>query len=122
MDYTQDNDNLDIELAIKKFAKEEKGGQLTVDVYQTAKEIIVQSTVAGTDPNTVDISVTKDMVIIRGSRESEEEIAPSDYYYQEIYWGSFSRSIILPVDIDPDRSKATMKNGVLTIRLPKIIS
>ena len=60
------------------------------------------------------------MVTIKGERKNNEEINSDDYYYQECYWGKFSRSVILPIDIDPDRSKAILKNGILTIKLPKI--
>ena len=96
-------------------------GQLTVDIYQTADEIVIQSTIAGADPNEIDVSITKDAVTIKGARKAEEKVESSGYYHQEIYWGDFSRSIILPVDINPDKSKASMKNGVLTIRLPKLV-
>lgn len=94
-------------------------GHLTVDVFQRGNDIVVQSTVAGTDPKDIDISITKDMVTIKGSRMTEEEVKKSDYYHRELYWGSFSRSIILPDEIDPDKAKASIKNGVLTIRLPR---
>ena len=106
-------------LAIQKNPKEE--GHLTVDVFRSGNDIIIQSTIAGTDPNDMDISITKDMVTIKGQRSTEEKIKSSDYYHRELYWGSFSRSIILPVDIDPDNAKASMKNGILTIRLPIVL-
>lgn len=98
----------------------EEEGQLTVDVYQTEDDIIIKSTIAGVTADDLDISITNDMVSIKGSRKSEEKVRESDYYYQELYWGSFSRSIILPEEIDADKAKATMKNGVLTLRLPKL--
>lgn len=94
-------------------------GQLTIDVYQTESDIVVKSTVAGVNPEDIDISITNDMVTIRGKRMKDEKIDTEDYYYQELYWGTFSRSVILPVEIDADRAKATIKNGILTIRLPK---
>lgn len=114
------NYNLDStpELAVKKDHQEE--GHLTVDVFQSQNDIIVQSTVAGVSPNDIDISITKDMVTIRGHRNPEEKVKPAEYYHRELYWGPFSRSIILPADINPDNAKASMKNGVLTIRLPRI--
>ena len=98
----------------------ESEGQLTVDVYQTDGEIIVQSTVAGVSPEELDINITTESVTIRGKREKEEEIKEKDYFYQECFWGSFSRSIILPQEVDPERSTAVIKNGILTIRMPKI--
>ncbi len=103
-----------------KQKEKEEEGQLTVDVYQTDDEIVIKSTIAGVTADDLDISITNDMVTIKGSRGSEEKIKQSDYYYQELYWGAFSRSIILPEEIDADNAKASMKNGVLTIRLPKL--
>ena len=95
-------------------------GQLTVDVYQNEDDIIIKSTIAGVTADDLDISITNDMVSIKGNRKSDERVRSTDYYYQELYWGPFSRSIILPEEIDADRAKASMKNGVLTLRLPKL--
>lgn len=103
-----------------KAKQPEEEGQLTLDVYQTDDEIVIKSTIAGVTADDIDISMTNEMVTIRGSRKQEEKIKEQDYYYQELYWGSFSRSIILPEEIDADKAKATMKNGVLTLRLPKL--
>ncbi len=98
---------------------EEQEGQLTVDVFQDDQNIIIQSTIAGVSPDDLDVSITNDMVTIRGERRQQYEIDHEDYFYQECYWGTFSRSIILPVEIDADRAEAKIKNGVLTIRIPK---
>jgi len=95
-------------------------GQLMVDVYQTPTDIVIKSTVAGVNPEDIDISIVNDMVTIKGKRYLDENIKSEDYFYQECYWGSFSRSIILPMEIDSDRVSANLKNGILTIRLPKI--
>jgi len=94
-------------------------GQLTIDVYQTDTEIVIKSTIAGVKPEDLDIQINNDMVTIRGERRHEDEIRDEDYYYQECYWGSFSRSIILPVDVQANKAEAIMKNGILTLRLPK---
>jgi HSP20 family protein len=112
------NEPITAELAAKKDVVAAEEGHLTVDVFQEDNYIVVQSTIAGTDPKNIDISITNDMVTIRGSRHNEFKTKDNDYYHQELYWGNFSRSIILPADIDPDKSKASYKNGVLTIRLP----
>jgi HSP20 family molecular chaperone IbpA len=98
---------------------EEQEGQLTVDVFQDDQNIIIQSTIAGVSPDDLDVSITNDMVTIRGERRRTFSVDPEDYFYQECYWGTFSRSIILPVEIDADRAEAKIKNGVLTIRIPK---
>lgn len=94
-------------------------GQLAVDVYQTSKEIIIKSTIAGVQPEDLDISINNDMVVIKGTRRQEELIAEDDYIYKECHWGGFSRSIILPIDVKEDKIKANLKNGILTIVLPK---
>lgn len=98
----------------------ETEGQLTIDVYQNPSEIIIKSTIAGVKPEDLDVTITNDMVTIKGKREKDDEVSGEDYYYQECYWGSFSRSVILPVDIDSDNSEASLKNGILTIHLPKL--
>lgn len=98
---------------------EEQEGQLTVDVFQDDQNIVIQSTIAGVSPDDLDVSITNDMVTIRGERRRQYNVDDEDYFYQECYWGTFSRSIILPVEIDSDRAEAKIKNGVLTIRIPK---
>lgn len=99
---------------------EEKDGELTVDVYQTPDEIVIKTMVAGVKPEDLDISITRDMVTIRGSREEERNIKEDDYFARELYWGSFSRSITLPQEIDVEESEALEKHGLLIIRLPKV--
>jgi HSP20 family molecular chaperone IbpA len=99
--------------------QEEQEGQLTVDVFQDDESIIIQSTIAGVAPDDLDVSITNDMVTVRGERRRMFNVDPEDYFYQECYWGTFSRSIILPVEIDADRAEAKIKNGILTIRIPK---
>lgn len=94
-------------------------GQLTVDVFQTATEIVVQSTVGGVRPSDIDITIANDMVSIRGTRVRDEEIPEENFYYQECYWGPFSRSIILPAEVKGEDAEASLKDGLLTIRLPK---
>lgn len=97
----------------------ETEGQLSIDVFQTPSDIVIKSTIAGVKPENLDIAITNDMVTIRGRREAEESVNKDHYFYQECYWGPFSRSVILPVDVETNKSMATLKNGVLTIKLPK---
>lgn len=94
-------------------------GQLSIDVYQNPKFIIIKSTIAGVKPDDIDISINNDMLTIRGKREHKELIKEEDYLYRECYWGSFSRSIILPVEVNAAKIEAVLENGVLTIKLPK---
>ncbi|KKW46853.1 MAG: hypothetical protein A3A43_01650 [Candidatus Liptonbacteria bacterium RIFCSPLOWO2_01_FULL_56_20] len=95
-------------------------GQLTIDVYQTPNDIIIESAIAGVRPDDLDIDVTTDAVMIRGKRRRESPVKDEDYFYQECYWGRFSRSIILPQEIDADESTVSLKNGILTVKLPKL--
>lgn len=94
-------------------------GQLSCDVYQNKDDIIVKSTIAGVDPKNIDISVSNDLLTIRGFREAEDRVQEDDYYYRECYWGTFSRSIVLPQEVDPNKTQSSLKNGILTIILPK---
>ncbi len=103
----------------KKEFLSEAEGQLVLDVYQDDGNIIVKSTLAGVKPEDIDITITNDMLSIKGAREKEENIEEDNYYYQECYWGAFSRSVILPTEVEADRIQASIKNGVLTIVLPK---
>ncbi len=99
---------------------DEREGQLTIDVYQTPEAIIIESPIAGVSSDELEINVTSESVTIRGQRDRARTIKDSDYFYQECYWGRFSRSVILPQEIDPDKSEATIKNGVLTLTMPKV--
>lgn len=94
-------------------------GQLTIDVYQTDTEVVIKSTIAGVKPEDLDVTINNDMVTIKGERKNEEAVNAENYYYQECYWGNFSRSVVLPIDIISDKAEASLKNGILTIRLPK---
>lgn len=101
-------------------AGDEDEGQLTIDLYQNANEIILESPIAGVKPEDLDIAITSESVTVRGKREKDKRIKDEDYFYQECYWGRFARSIILPQEVDAEKAEATIKNGVLVIRLPKL--
>ena len=105
---------------IEEEKETQEGGELAVDVYQTEEEFVVVSTIAGVDPEDLEIEIHNDTVSIKGERKKIEEVPEKDYLYQECFWGSFSRSIVLPEEIDPENAKAVLKNGVLVLRLPKI--
>jgi HSP20 family protein len=96
------------------------GGELAVDVYQTPDAIVVKALVAGVQPSSIDIALTREMLTISGHREDERETEDENYFQRELYWGSFSRTMLLPEEIDVDLAEATEKHGILMIRLPKI--
>src|SRR3989344_4565000 len=98
----------------------EEDGELAVDVYQTPSEIIIKAMVSGVKPEDLEINITRERVTIRGKRESAREISSEDYYQRELYWGSFSRTILLPAEIEVEEAEAIEKHGLLTLRLPKI--
>jgi HSP20 family protein len=94
-------------------------GVLTLDVYRTPTEVIVESAIAGVNPEDIDIDITPDSITIRGERRRTREAREKNYDLQECYWGRFSRSIILPEEVDADSAKAEFQNGILTVRMPK---
>lgn len=99
---------------------EDYEGQLSVDVYQTDDNIVVKATIAGIAPEDLQIFLNDDLLTIRGKRHQEQEAKDANYLYKECFWGGFSRSVILPVEVNPAAVKAALRNGVLTVRLPKI--
>ncbi len=99
----------------------ESEGELTVDVYSTGKEIVIQSAIAGVNPNDVDVSAENNMITIKGERKEPSEDKEKNYSFKECYWGKFSRKIIVSDEIDPSRINASMKSGILTVRVPLII-
>src|SRR4030042_6896667 len=98
----------------------ETEGQLAIDVYQTENELVIQSAVAGVGIEKLDIFLEKDVLSIKGARQKPYE-ERGDYFFQECFWGQFSREVILPAEVDPDKVLARMKDGILTIRIPKIL-
>ncbi|MBP9710830.1 MAG: Hsp20/alpha crystallin family protein [Candidatus Pacebacteria bacterium] len=100
--------------------EEPMDGELSIDVYQTSTHIIIKAMIAGVRPEDLDVSITRDMVTIRGKREQHAEGANSEFFFQELYWGSFSRTIVLPQEIDLEEAEASEKHGLLIIRLPKL--
>ncbi|MBA3550686.1 Hsp20/alpha crystallin family protein [Patescibacteria group bacterium] len=95
-------------------------GQLTVDVYQTMNDIVIKTIVAGVKPDDLDISISRDMVTIKGRRDEVKEVSDDDFFHRELYWGSFSRTVLLPEEIDVEAAEASEKHGLLTIKLPKV--
>lgn len=95
-------------------------GELSVDMYQTNDAIVIRALVAGVSPSDLDISITRDMVTLRGVREEFQESADDNYYHRELFWGSFSRTLLLPEEIVIDEADAEEKHGMLEIRLPKL--
>jgi HSP20 family molecular chaperone IbpA len=94
--------------------------ELTIDVYDTIKDIVIESMIAGVMPGDLSITVTCSEVIIRGKRLPPVNIESENYLMQEMYWGEFARIITLPCEIDIDETEATEEHGLLRIMLPKV--
>jgi HSP20 family protein len=97
----------------------EQGGELVVDVYETDADFVVLAAIAGIQIKDLDISLEKDMMVIKGDRGDPHNHPDKKYFYQECYWGPFSRKIILPENIDIDKADAQIDKGILTIKVPK---
>ncbi|MCL5010633.1 MAG: Hsp20/alpha crystallin family protein [Patescibacteria group bacterium] len=97
----------------------EPSGQLAVDVYQTDNAFVVQAPIAGVDPENIDIAVEGEMLVIKGQRKEQSAEAGKQYFHQECYWGAFVREIMLPEDVDASKIKASLKNGILLVQVPR---
>ena len=95
-------------------------GELPVDMYQTDDNIVIRALVAGVSPNDLEISITRDMVTIRGVREEFQEVHDDGYFHRELFWGGFSRTLVLPEEVAIDEAEAQEKHGLLEIKLPKL--
>ena len=99
---------------------EPQEGELSVDVYQTPDSLIIQAMVAGVSAENLSVSVTRELVTIKGRREGPQGITRENYFHQELYWGSFARTILLPQEVEPEEVEASERHGLLTIKLQKI--
>lgn len=98
----------------------EDEGQLAVDVYQTDDSLVLVAPIAGVAEANLEVAITDEIISIRGTRIQNEQVPQENYFVQECYWGSFSRSYVLPVAVDPDAANAALKDGILTIRIPRV--
>ncbi|MCX6724290.1 MAG: Hsp20/alpha crystallin family protein [Candidatus Staskawiczbacteria bacterium] len=97
----------------------DQDGELVVDVYETGSDFVVLAAIAGIQIKDLDISLEKDMMIIKGNRCDPNQHPDKKYFYQECYWGPFSRKVVLPENIDIDKADAQIDKGILTIKIPK---
>ena len=95
-------------------------GQLAVDVYETKEKLVVKARTAGVNKNDLDVSISDNILRIRGTLSAGNEDGVENYFVQECYWGEFSRSIALPVPVKEDEIEAVLKDGVLTISFAKV--
>ncbi len=95
-------------------------GTLALDMYQTEDSIVVKSTVPGVKPDDIDITISGSTLSISGETTEEEEVKEKNYIRRERRHGSFSRSVVLPEGVDPDKAEATFDDGILTLTIPKV--
>lgn len=118
-----EDDDMNIEIEIEDDENDNPvtvEGQLGIDLFETPVEVIVKTMIPGVRKDDIDISLSRDMLTIRGERKDEKTISDDDYHYRELYWGSFSRTVKLPHEVDIDKAEATESQGMLTLRLPRI--
>ena len=100
--------------------EENEEAELSVDVYQTPTDMIIQTMVAGVKPEELDLSIARDTITIKGEREENRNIDEENYFTKELYWGKFSRTITLPAEVEPEEVEATEKHGLITIKIKKV--
>ena len=100
--------------------EENEEAELSVDVYQTPTDIVIQTMVAGVKPEDLELSIARDIITIRGEREESRTIDEDNYFTKELYWGKFSRTISLPAEVEPEEVEATEKHGLVTIKIKKV--
>ncbi|PIR55000.1 Hsp20/alpha crystallin family protein [Candidatus Peregrinibacteria bacterium CG10_big_fil_rev_8_21_14_0_10_36_19] len=94
-------------------------GQLSLDIFQTPKEIVILAPIAGVAKEDIHLSLTEDVLVIKGERKLHEVIDEDSYYTKECFWGLFQRSIVLPLEADTKHISASFDLNVLEIRIPK---
>jgi HSP20 family protein len=92
---------------------------LAIDMYETADSVVLKTGVPGIDPKDIDITITADVLTIKGETKVEEKVEKENYIRQERRYGSFQRSVRLPGSLVPDKAEAAFENGVLTLTIPK---
>jgi len=103
----------------EEWLEEEEEGQLAIDAYQDEDNIFIKAPIAGVSIDDLEIAITDEVVTIKGTRRNDIELNRENYFVQECYWGSFMRSYILPVSVDAAKAEASLRSGILTIKIPK---
>jgi HSP20 family protein len=110
---TEYNDNFD------SFKEQEPAeGELSVDVYRDNDKIVIKTMTPGVKKDDLEISLSRDMLTIKGFRHDESDVHAGNYHHRELYWGSFSRTVQLPDEVDIDAAEASEQHGLVTITLP----
>lgn len=119
-DYMQKGGKGDSKNAVSWMEEENEEAELSIDVFQTPTDIVIQTMVAGVRPEDLEISVARDTITVRGEREESRTIDEDNYFTKELYWGKFSRTISLPAEVEPEEVEATERHGLVTIKIKKV--
>ncbi len=119
-DYMLRGQKGDAKSSVNWIEEENEEAELSVDVFQTPTDIVIQTMVAGVRPEDLDISVARDTITVRGEREESRTIDEDNYFTKELYWGKFSRTISLPAEVEPEEVEATERHGLVTIKIKKV--
>lgn len=95
-------------------------GELAIDVFVTDGEVVVRAPVAGVDPAQLSVSLHNDLLTIRGFRDEKFVNRNARFVVQECHWGAFSRSVVLPVEVEADKTESVLEDGVLYVTLPRM--
>jgi len=93
--------------------------QPAIEAYETDHDVVIRAELPGINPNNVEISVTGETLTIKGSSRAEQEEKHRNYHRRELRYGAFARSLTLPSGVQGDQAKASFRNGILVIRVPK---
>jgi HSP20 family protein len=119
-DYMQKGGKGDSKNTVSWMEEENEEAELSIDVFQTPTDIVIQTMVAGVRPEDLEISVARDTITVRGEREESRTIDEDNYFTKELYWGKFSRTISLPAEVEPEEVEATERHGLVTIKIKKV--
>lgn len=96
-----------------------RNGAPAIDLYQTNDSVVVKAALPGIKPDEVQLSVSGDVLTLKGEFHNDNEVKEATYHLQEQHYGSFERSVLLPTEVESEKAKAEFENGVLTVTIPK---
>lgn len=106
-------------MTINQENNNEQEGKISIDVYYKDNELVILSPIAGVNKENIEVILQGDILVIKGYRWPPEQVEENAYKYKECFWGSFSRTITLPKNLDTQNIKAHYHNGILIIRIPQ---
>jgi HSP20 family protein len=119
-DYSSKGNSADKKSDRNWIEEENEEAELSVDVYQTPTDIVIQTMVAGVKPEDLELSIARDVITLKGKREENRNIDEENYFTKELYWGKFSRTLSLPAEVEPEEVEAVEKHGLITIKIKKV--